>query len=168
MIQYYPTQKAPLKVLQINIGRTAAAREIALALAYSSSIDIILVQEPYIFKDLSRQITKRHPSYECSSLTGSWAINGRPLVLTYVRKKMVIWTSQLRPHVTNPEVLSDLLFFQALSHSGNFLATLIVNIYNAPTGSIRAGEATKALASLPETYFTQATILAGDYNLRKH
>ncbi|EED11826.1 hypothetical protein TSTA_110060 [Talaromyces stipitatus ATCC 10500] len=38
-------------------------------------------------------------------------------------------------------------------------------VYNAPAGSIRAGEAAKALSTLPEAYFPQATILAGDLNL---
>src|SRR3954463_2361865 len=114
MIYHYPIQKAPLKILQLNVGRAPAAHEIALTLAYTSDTDIILIQEPYIFKDLSRQITKKHPSYECFSPTDGWAISGRPRVLTYVRKKMGIRTSQLRPFTTNPEALSDLLFLQVL------------------------------------------------------
>ena len=163
MIYHHPTQKAPLKILQINVGRASTAHEIALALAYTSDIDIILIQEPYIFKDLCRQITKKHPSYECFSPTDSWIINGRPRVLTYVRKRIGVRTSQIRPLTIDREEISDLLFLQVLSPSGKSI--LIVNIYNAPAGSVRAGEAAKALTTLPQTWFPQATILAGDLNL---
>ncbi|EED20838.1 hypothetical protein TSTA_080710, partial [Talaromyces stipitatus ATCC 10500] len=58
---------------------------------------------------------------------------------------------------------SDLLFLQIFSPTGK--STLIVNIYNAPAGFIRAGEAAKALTTLPEAYLPQATILAGNLNL---
>ncbi|EED12096.1 hypothetical protein TSTA_001670, partial [Talaromyces stipitatus ATCC 10500] len=128
------------------------AHEIALTLAYTSNIDIILIQEPYTFKDLSQQITKKHPSCECFSPTDSWAISGRPRVLTY-----------LCPFTTDTKEASDLLFFQIFLPTGK--SALIVNIYNAPAGCSRAGEAAKALTTLPEVYFPQTTILAGDLNL---
>ncbi|EED12689.1 conserved hypothetical protein [Talaromyces stipitatus ATCC 10500] len=156
MIYHYPTQK-------LNVGHAPDAHEIALTLAYISDIDIILIQEPYTFKDLSRQITKKHLSYECFSPTDSWAISGRPRVLTYVRKKKGIRTFQLRPFTTDTKEASDLLFLQIFSSTGK--SALIVNIYNTPAGSIRAGEAAKALTTLPEAYLPQATILAGNLNL---
>jgi ribonuclease HI len=152
-----------LTILQLNVGRGPAAHEIALSLAYSSDIDIILIQEPYIYTDLSRQITKRHPSYECFSPTDSWVTSGRPRVLTYVRKKRGIRASQLRPQLISQDVLSDLLLLQILSRSGQ--SALIINIYNAPIGSIRPGEAAKALTLLPDSHFSQSTVLAGDFNL---
>ncbi|EED16647.1 transposon I factor, putative [Talaromyces stipitatus ATCC 10500] len=92
-----------------------------------------------------------------------WAISGRPRVLTYARKKKGIRTSQLRPFTSDTEEASDLLFLQIFSPTGK--SALIVNIYNAPVGCIRAGEAAKALTTLPEAYFPQTTILAGDLNL---
>ena len=48
----------PLTLLQLSVGRAKATHEIALSLAHSNNIDIILIQEPYIFSDLSQQITK--------------------------------------------------------------------------------------------------------------
>jgi hypothetical protein len=54
----------PLIVLQINVGRGATLHEIALSLANDSLIDIILIQEPYIFTDYKWKITKFHPMYE--------------------------------------------------------------------------------------------------------
>ncbi|EED14753.1 conserved hypothetical protein [Talaromyces stipitatus ATCC 10500] len=163
MIYHYPTQKAPLKILQLNVGHAPDAHEIALTLVYTSDIDIILIQEPYTFKDLSQQITKKYLLYECFSPTDSWVISGRPRVLTYVQKKKGIQTSQLRPFTTDTKEASDLLFLQIFSPIGK--SALIVNIYNAPAGCSRAGEAAKALTTLPEAYFPQTTILAGDLNL---
>jgi hypothetical protein len=87
--------KESLSILQINVGRGASAHEIALFQAYSNNINIILIQEPYIFENLARKITKKHPSYECFSPTDSWVTSGRPRVLTYIRKKKGIQTFQL-------------------------------------------------------------------------
>ncbi|EED11446.1 hypothetical protein TSTA_007360, partial [Talaromyces stipitatus ATCC 10500] len=57
----------------------------------------------------------------------------------------------------------DLLFLQIFSSIGK--SALIVNIYNASAGCSRAGEAAKALTTLPEVYFPQTTILVGNLNL---
>ena len=54
----------PLTILQTNIGKAATLHEIALSLVADSLIDVILIQEPYVFTDLSRRITKSHPLYE--------------------------------------------------------------------------------------------------------
>src|SRR4051794_27893944 len=51
----------PLTILQANVGRGATSYEIAFSLAHDSLIDIILIQEPYIFTDRKRRITKSHP-----------------------------------------------------------------------------------------------------------
>lgn len=136
---------------------------IALSQAHSNHIDIILIQEPYIYKDLTRKITKRHPSYECFSPTDSWEISGTPRVLIYVRRKCGIRASQLRPDTLSQETLSDLLPLQISTCLGQ--SVLIFNICNALVAAIRAGEAVRALTCLPESYFTQPTLLAGDFNL---
>ncbi len=57
-----------LIVLQINVGRGATLHEIVLLLANDSSIDIILIQEPYVFTDRTRRITKHYPIYETFTL----------------------------------------------------------------------------------------------------
>jgi hypothetical protein len=74
----------PLTILQVNIGREATSHEIALSLAFDSCIDIILIQEPYVFADLQRRISKFHPSYELFTLVDSW--EHRPRAISYVRK----------------------------------------------------------------------------------
>jgi ribonuclease HI len=163
-MSYYPTPRSkPLTLLQINVGRWPTPHEIALSLAFSENIDIILIQEPFISKDLSRRLTKRHPSYECFAPTDDWTANGRPRVLTYIRKGAGFHATQVRPNVTDPTVLSDLLFLQLASPSGQTL--LVTNVYNAPLGSIRAGEAAKTLTLLPYSLFAQPSFIAGDLNL---
>jgi hypothetical protein len=74
----------PLTILQANIGRGTISHEIALTLANTSLINIILIQEPYIFTDRSRRITKAHPMYESFTPLDDWTT--RPRVMTYVRK----------------------------------------------------------------------------------
>ncbi len=59
--------KKPLRLLQINVGRGGPSHDLALALAQEEHIDLLLVQEPYIFHERHRRITKRHPLYECFS-----------------------------------------------------------------------------------------------------
>ena len=54
----------PLTVLQINVGRGAIPHELALILAHDSHIDILFIQELYIFADRSRRITKRYLAYK--------------------------------------------------------------------------------------------------------
>ncbi|KAI9039460.1 reverse transcriptase [Aspergillus affinis] len=58
-----------------------------------------------------------------------------------------------------------LLFLQIAACSGQ--STLILNIYNAPTPglSIRPGRAVQELIKLPDSYFIQPILLAGDFNL---
>ena len=65
-------QAKPLTVLQINVGRGATPHEIALSLANDSLIDIILIQEPYIFTDRKWKITKFHPMYESFTPLDNW------------------------------------------------------------------------------------------------
>ncbi|KAI1005720.1 hypothetical protein K3495_g2502 [Podosphaera aphanis] len=43
---------------------------------------------------------------------------------------------------------------------------LVVNEYNAPTGSIAEGEAARALLDLPRSIFRRRTFSAGDFNLK--
>jgi hypothetical protein len=74
----------PLTILQINVGRGATSHEIALSLANDSLINIILVQEPYIFTDRKRKITKSHLMYESFTPLNDWVL--RPRVMSYVRK----------------------------------------------------------------------------------
>jgi ribonuclease HI len=162
-MSHYPTRPSkPLSILQINASKGDTSHEIALSQAHLEQIDILLVQEPYVYKDLTRRITKRHPLYEIFAPIDDWTV-GRPRVLTYIRKRAGLRTSQLRPLAADSPAHPDILFLHITSISGASL--LIVNVYNAPPGSIRASETVKALTQLPATLFSQPTVIAGDLNL---
>jgi hypothetical protein len=85
----------PLTILQANVGRGATAHEIALTIANDSSIDILLIQEPYVFADRTRRISKAHPMYESFAPLDDWII--RPRVISYVRKGSGLQADQVRP-----------------------------------------------------------------------
>ncbi|APA10088.1 hypothetical protein sscle_05g048580 [Sclerotinia sclerotiorum 1980 UF-70] len=117
-------------------------------------IDIITIQEPYIYKDTSRKITKTHPSYEIFTPLDDWKEN--PRVLTYIRKEIGIQINQIRPIISR-----DLIFIQLIS-TNNTIFT-IINIYNAPTQCTDGNQAIKALFELQN--FPNNAILLGDFNL---
>lgn len=145
----------PLTILQVNVGRGATPHEIALSLANDSSIDIILLQEPYIFTDRSRRISKAHPAYESFTPSDDWTI--RPRVISYVRKGAGLQIAQLRPATTR-----DIIFLEIQTR--NSLPVVVINAYNAPPGSQGAGDTIRILEGLPQNLFRSA-FLAGDFNL---
>jgi hypothetical protein len=140
-----------LSILQINVHKGATQHEIALSTAYNEQIDVVLIQEPYISRDLSRRITKRHPSFNCFTPIDDWA-NSQPRVLTYVRKGAGLRSTQIRPDTLDQAALPDLLFLHIQAPGGQSL--LIINVYNAPSGSIRPGLAAQALTSLPPAFLS--------------
>ncbi len=148
--------------MQINVGRGAPSHELALTLAFEDQIDIILIQEPYIYRDLTRCITKRHPSYEAFAPIDNWS-DARPRVLTYVRKNAGLQSTQDRPELADNQAQRDLLFLRI--SASNSPPLLIVNIYNAPLGSAGASKASQALISLPSSFVSQPSLIAGDFNL---
>lgn len=152
----------PLMLLQVNVGRGGPSHELALSLSNEEQMDVILIQEPYIFRERERRITKRHPSYEVFTPIDDWT-SARPRVLTYVRKGVGLRTEQIRPSITEQSALRDLLFLQVTSSAG--LSLLIANVYNAPIGASEAGTAVKALTLIPQTFFSQPSFIAGDFNL---
>jgi len=141
--------------MQANVGRGATPHEIALSLANSSFVDIILIQEPYIFSDRTRKISKAHPMYESFTPLDDWTT--RPRVMSYVRKGAGLQADQLRPFTTR-----DLIFLQLQAR--NTPPIVIINVYNAPPGSTDPGAAIDTLIRLPPSLLT-STFLAGDFNL---
>ena len=54
----------PLTILQANVRKGATLYKIALLLASSSFVDIVLIQEPYIFSDYTKKIFKAYLMYK--------------------------------------------------------------------------------------------------------
>lgn len=146
---------SPLKIISVNVCRGAQAHEIALNEANQISADVILIQEPHIFSDRSRRITKRHPSYETFSPNEDWT-SSRPRVVSYVRKESCLRSEQCHTKLSN-----DLLFLRLISPLGKHLH--IINIYNAPAGS-PSSSALYLLYSL-SLPFQDSLLLMGDFNL---
>lgn len=151
----------PLRLLQINVGKRDTSHELALATAFEERVDIVLIQEPYIFSELERRITKRHPTFECFTPIDNWST--QPRVLTYLRKGVGLQAEQLRPVPSTDIAARDLLFLSILSPSSSNI--LIINIYNAPPGSVNEQAAINTLLQLPTSSFIRSTFLAGDFNL---
>lgn len=129
-------KKSTLKILSVNVGRSSMAHELALQIAFQTRADLLLVQEPYVSRDLNCRITRKHPSFECFTPVDNWSI--RPRVLTYSWKDSGLMYAQIRPGAYQQEENGDVLFLlvaQALS----LPKTLVINIYNAPPWSYRSG-----------------------------
>lgn len=149
-----------IKILSLNVGRSSSAQEIALQLSFEKGIDILLVQEPYIYKDLSRKLTRKHQSFECFSPVDDWRV--RPRVLSYTRKDNGLIYSQIRP-VCQGSGSADVLFLTFKTPKSPH--TLLINTYNAPPGAINPNVGLEFLMSLPFSNFASKTIITGDFNL---
>lgn len=145
----------PITILSLNVGRGAQNHEVALNEAYLSSADIVLIQEPYIFRERLRRLTKRHPSYHCFSPIDDWT-KSRPRVITYVRKKSSLQAEQI--HTFS----NDILILRLNASSGKILN--IFNIYNAPN-NLDSNSAINILYKLPRSSFRGSCLLQGDFNL---
>jgi ribonuclease HI len=147
----------PLKVMQANVARTRRCHETALHLAHETGVDIVLLQEPRLLPDLHRRRTVTHRGFTCYTPMDNWDSEaGTPRVVTYVRQDRNLSATQIRPWGQSP----DLLAIHVKSHGHGELT--IVNVYNAPTGAIRANHALNTLISTPQV--AGPSIYAGDFN----
>ena len=152
----------PLSILSINVGKSSSSHELALSTAFDFSIDVLLVQEPRIFSELDRRITKKHPSFECFSPVDTF--EHTPRVMTYVRKGVGLCATQERLLPQEDEAANDLLFLSIKTSTNQKL--MVVSVYNAPQGnSNRVSAAITSLISFPPSFFPPSTFVAGDFNL---
>ncbi|PLB50090.1 hypothetical protein P170DRAFT_135753 [Aspergillus steynii IBT 23096] len=144
-----------LQILQLNVGRNWEAHETALQLAFENKCHAVLIQEPWIFTDRSRRLSKHHPSFHQLAPAEDWS--ERPRVLTYILK---------HPHL-RAEIIPfgppnrDILAVQIITSQKT---ALLVNLYNAPAGSVGEGQGLDRLIS--QSLPTSPCLLAGDFNLR--
>ncbi|KAI0997462.1 hypothetical protein K3495_g10723 [Podosphaera aphanis] len=121
---------------------------------------MIPIQDPYIFRDPLRRITKRMSSYECFSPVDNWTL--RPRVLTYLRKGPRLHVSQRMRLPANNTAARDLLL-DVTGPMGRKLS--VYNVYYALPGSENEGEAVKALIQYTSVRPRDRTFHAGDFNL---
>lgn len=139
--------------MQANVGRGGNAHSLALQLAYENNIDIILIQEPWILRDLTAKRSMTHPSFTLFAPLSEW--HTRPRALTYVRKGQ-----GLNPHQTAIDISSD--FVQVAISGIRSRKFHVWNVYNAPLNSVGAGNGLKALLEASGS----PDFVAGDLNLR--
>jgi len=144
-----------LQILQLNVGRNWEAHETALQLAFENNCHAVLIQEPWIFTDRSRRLSKHHPSFQQLAPIEDWS--ERPRVLTYVRK---------HPHLRAEIVpfgppIRDILATQIITPQRTML---LVNVYNAPPGAVNENQGLDTLTR--QTTPSHPCLLAGDFNLR--
>ena len=92
--------KNTVRIFQANVGHGVDAHDIALNTAYEEGFEIILIQEPWVNKDITRRITRRHSRYQCHSPSEDWAF--RPRVLTYHKKRAGFTAIMIVPFVDWP------------------------------------------------------------------
>lgn len=141
-------RRKPLRVFQANVGKNFESHATALALAYKSNYDIILLQEPWTLTKGTNgnSATKGHEAYHTFSPVRNWnSKRTRPRVLTLTRK-------ELNAEQTTPALSRDMLWV----YVGNIT---ILNFYREP----RAMPALETLMNLP---IPNDYLVAGDFNAR--
>ncbi|KZL86309.1 endonuclease reverse, partial [Colletotrichum incanum] len=144
--------------MQANVARRPSAHETALNLAYAAHVDILLLQEPSIRSE-ERRLTRYHPGFEIFTPVDNWT-EDRPRVLTYLRRGIGLRGVQTRP-LLDPS--TDLLFLQLLS--GTRVVLTVINVYNAPCGSLRSGRAVRDIIAAWQPKPEDRVLIAGDFNL---
>ncbi|POS82421.1 hypothetical protein EPUL_005139, partial [Erysiphe pulchra] len=136
-----------------KVGRGSNANSIALQLAHENDIDILLVQEPWVFRDLAVRRSISHPIFMSFSPLSEWYTC--PRALTYVRKSRGLY-----PYQTAIDLSSDWVQINISAGRGRRIG--IWNLYNAPANCIGAGDGLKLLLELPDS----TEFVGGDFNLR--
>lgn len=75
-----------LKILQVNVGRGGAANDLALQYAFEKEYDLVLIREPWIRKDLDKQISKKNIGFQAYAPEDQW--DSGPRVLIYVKRNL--------------------------------------------------------------------------------
>ncbi|POS81998.1 hypothetical protein EPUL_005489, partial [Erysiphe pulchra] len=113
--------------MQVNVRRSPSAHDLALVTAQENKVDILLVQEPWVFTDLSLRRSKTHPNFDAFSPLTFW--HARPRVLPMCARTQ-------NSSLSSQRIVS------------------VLNIYNAPIGAEQAGDAlTKLLSFRAPPYF---------------
>ena len=147
------------RVLQINLNRSQAATENALQLAIEYKVDILFIQEPWIFQsEVTRSIS--HQSFSQIFPLSDSAPQLRPRVLAYIAKSYspLVTISPLSPK--DP----DLLILDITEKGRSFS---VYNTYNQVSQQEGTSLSTfsRVLQHLP---INPESIILGDFNLHHY
>ena len=160
-----PTQNKhhqTLRILQINVGRSGIANNLALTMAFEKKIDLFLIQEPLIGEDLDRKLSKKHNAYQ--AFAAEDILSNRPRVITYARQKRLgIKLEKRQEFLEATDCKPDILVLE-LDIGPNQEPIYMVNIDNAPQGYKKAGESIETIIRAPN-FMQNMSLVLGDVNL---
>lgn len=115
----------------------------------------MLIQEPWIFTDRSRRLSKHHPSFHQLAPIEDWS--ERPRVLTYILKHPHLKAELVPFGPTSRDIL-------AVQITTPQKAALLVNVYNAPCNAVDEGCGLVSL--MTQSIPAHPCLVAGDFNLK--
>ena len=144
-----------LKVLQVNLNRSALATESVLQVAVELGVGLVVVQEPWVIipdQDYTKARSVLHPSFIQLLPLGLY----RPRTLVYIAKEL---NSRVNISPTSPRD-PDLLAIDILVGKSKIQ---LVNIYN------EADQLGLGPSTLPRCLYTRqlapSSIVLGDFNI---
>ncbi|KAL9939079.1 hypothetical protein V8E36_001892, partial [Tilletia maclaganii] len=151
-----------IKIFQANVGRGGPATHTALQKAYEHDADIVLLQEPGLWRNphCAEWVPKSHPAFaiflpQTTEGTG-------PRAITYVREDRL---ARLRVTQRQYDLAADTGDVVSLRIGGLVGTTLdVVNVYNAPIGVKGQMEGLRALTGSRWEPDQRAVLVAGDFN----
>ncbi|POS86558.1 hypothetical protein EPUL_002249, partial [Erysiphe pulchra] len=146
-----PTFKRISETL-INVGRGRISHNLALQLANEENADVVLIQEPWIYRDLNSKEFATHHNYDTFSPLSTW--DTRPGVITYIKKSQVYRPFQSTIY-SSPYILKVTIL-------PNNQKLNIWNVYYAPTNSINVGDGLSGLLNSSDNRF----FIGGDFNFK--
>ena len=102
MVRRQNQRRGELQIMQVNVARSSSAHDIVLTYAQEYQIDVVLIQEPWTFSDLSLQRSKSHHGYETFFPDSTWL--SRPRAITYIRRD-----SHLKPFQVASNLSRDIV-----------------------------------------------------------
>jgi hypothetical protein len=148
----------PIRVLQVNLNRSAPATESTFEIAIELNIDIIAVQEPWVFPPINNDYTKTR-SVIHQSFTQILPIHGplRPRTLYYISKNLGPETSTAL--ASNSPQDPDCLIID-IQNRGTKIQ--LINIYNEKDlGGSGVHTLNRGVIPAP---LSQNSIILGDFN----
>jgi ribonuclease HI len=148
-----------IRVLQVNLNKSQAATESALQVAIETRVDLILVQEPWLYTSGQRELSSYEDLYSTQhpSFTQLYPRNRalRPRTLVYVSKSFKPLVSLATSSPNDPDI-------QVIDITEGNSKIQILNIYNEADQS-KLGPRTLERALYPFQLYKD-TLILGDLN----
>jgi hypothetical protein len=147
-----------IKILQVNLNRSQAATESALQVAIEASVDLILVQEPWIYRQEGQATYESSSSTKHPSFTQILPrdLSLRPRTLVYVSRTFKPLVSLASSSPNDPDCL-------AITIVEGSSKILILNVYNE-VSQLREEGRTLERVVYDKIHLPRDAIVLGDFN----